>query len=254
MASASSPPPPPPPSLDNNDKLDLKSVRAFVTLINQHMHALLTDNEARKAFNSKCTSNLAPIPHGHGGGSSTSFEDHSVLSNLYWGIHTIEAANKAKSPQEKMSRLHDSEKMLQIPAAVDEHGVTAGIPNHQLLACSYFYLSLLWKLQEDEWQVAMHFLQALTVSPALIHAEFAPQLCKTLCLSYTTSQQPSITLNSFSLLDNNKDFHDAMANMAKRYKSWLMYYQIIDFRETPQKPRQATQKSLSPNQSPPTTL
>lgn len=176
MASASSPPPWGG-FLNDNEKLDLKSVRLFVTLINHHMHALLTDNKAWKVFKSRCTSKLQIPPDGGEGDD----EEHSVLSNLYWGLHTIEAANKAKWPEEKISRLHASEKMLQIPAALDEHGVTAGIPNHQLLACSYFYLSLLWKLQEDEWQVAIHFLQALTLSPTLIHKELAPQLCKTLC-------------------------------------------------------------------------
>ncbi|XP_019158992.1 PREDICTED: putative E3 ubiquitin-protein ligase LIN-1 isoform X2 [Ipomoea nil] len=227
MASASSPP-----TWGDNEKLDLKSVRLFVTFINHHMHALLTDNKTWKVFKSRCTSKLQIPPDG--GGDE---EEHSVLSNLYWGLHTIEAANKAKWAEEKISMLHASEKMLQIPAALDEHGVTAGIPNHQLLACSYFYLSLLWKLQEDEWQVAIHFLQALTLSPTLIHTDLAPQLCKTLCR-----------------LSIHKDqLHDvaAIANMAKRYKSWLMYYQIIDFRETPQKPRQATatQTTLPPHES-----
>nr|GMD29913.1 putative E3 ubiquitin-protein ligase LIN-1 isoform X1 [Ipomoea batatas] len=237
MASASSPPPWGG-FLNDNEKLDLKSVRLFVTLINHHMHALLTDNKAWKVFKSRCTSKLQIPPDGGEGDD----EEHSVLSNLYWGLHTIEAANKAKWPEEKISRLHASEKMLQIPAALDEHGVTAGIPNHQLLACSYFYLSLLWKLQEDEWQVAIHFLQALTLSPTLIHKELAPQLCKTLCrLSITPAQHK----------DQLHDDVAAIANMAKRYKSWLMYYQIIDFRETPQKPRQATatETTLPPDES-----
>lgn len=52
------------------------------------------------------------------------FSEHSVLSNLYWGIESIEAAAGAK---DKVWRLGNSERMLQVPASLDENGVTLGM-------------------------------------------------------------------------------------------------------------------------------
>lgn len=69
-----------------------------------------------------------------------------------------------------MSLLGDAEQMLQSPALLVGHRATVGIENGCLVSVSYFYISAVKKLQKDEWQVAMYFLQALLISPMARYA------------------------------------------------------------------------------------
>ncbi|KAJ8566002.1 hypothetical protein K7X08_008578 [Anisodus acutangulus] len=199
----------------DDDKLDLESVREVITVINQHITALLADTKSWKCLKLKCSSKL-DVCNNRG---YLEFSEQSILSNLYWGIESIEAAlQAAKWTEERNSRLQNSENMLQVPASLDEHGETAGIPNGYLIGYSYFYLSVVRTLQGDEWQVAMHFLQALVVSPRLLHAEIATDLCRRLSvLCFENEGQES----------HENEVYAMMVKMARRYKAWLMYHQIM---------------------------
>ncbi|KAA8527444.1 hypothetical protein F0562_034841 [Nyssa sinensis] len=216
-------------SSHDQERLDLESIRVLVRIINQHINEFIADNKTRKSLKLKCTSKLKIQKQ-----EFFEFSEQSVLSNLYWGIESIEAAIQAKWSEEKTSRLKNSEQMLQVPAMLDEHGVTAGISNRYLVCCSYFYLSLVWKLQKDEWQVALHFLQALLVSPRLVQMKFIPKLCESLFFSCIMSGgQKAVamrSLESTALMD----FEEVMRQIARRYKSWLTYYQVMSYGETPQ--------------------
>uniref|UniRef100_A0A5B7B9C4 Putative E3 ubiquitin-protein ligase LIN-1 isoform X2 n=1 Tax=Davidia involucrata TaxID=16924 RepID=A0A5B7B9C4_DAVIN len=220
-------------SSHDHERLDLESIRALVTLINQHINEFLADTKTRKSLKLKCTSKLKIQKQ-----EFFEFSEHSVLSNLYWGIESVEAAIQAKWPEEKTSRLKNSEQMLQVPAMLDEHGVTARISNRFLVCCSYFYLSVVWKLQKDEWQVALHFLQALLVSPRLVQTKFIPKLCESLFFSCIMSERQIAdakrSLESAPLMDFDKDeVGEVMRQMARRYKAWLTYYQVMSYGETP---------------------
>lgn len=70
------------------------------------------------------------------------FSNRSALSNLYWAIEGIEAAVHAKRPEERVSRLLDAERMLQVPALLDGNVVTTGAENGRLISASYFFLSV----------------------------------------------------------------------------------------------------------------
>ncbi|XP_016495370.2 putative E3 ubiquitin-protein ligase LIN-1 [Nicotiana tabacum] len=232
-ASSSSAVATPPPFFSyDDDKLDLESVRAFIAVIKQHITEFLEDTKSRKCLKLKCSSKLDVCNRGY-----LEFSEQSILSNLYWGIESIEAAIQAKWSEEKTSRLQNSENMLQVPASLDEQGETAGIPNNYLVGYSYFYLSVVRKLQGDEWQVAMHFLQALVVSPRLLHTEIATDLCQRLfLLSFEHEGKEThwkeFTSASFINLDEN-EVYVMMVKMARRYKAWLMYYQIVSSGEGP---------------------
>lgn len=218
-ASSSSAVATPPPFFSyDDDKLDLESVRAFIAVIKQHITEFLEDTKSRKCLKLKCSSKLDVCNRGY-----LEFSEQSILSNLYWGIESIEAAIQAKWTAEKTSRLQNSENMLQVPASLDEQGETAGIPNNYLVGYSYFYLSVVRKLQGDEWQVAMHFLQALVVSPRLLYTEIATDLCQRLFILSFEHESKEFKSASFINLDENVK----MVKMARRYKAWLMYYQIM---------------------------
>ncbi|KAM3358495.1 putative E3 ubiquitin-protein ligase LIN [Capsicum galapagoense] len=208
----------------DDDKLDLESVRAVITAINEHITALLADTKSWKCLKLKCSSKLDVGNRGY-----LEFSEQSILSNLYWGIESIEASLQAKWSQERTSRLQNSENMLQVPASLDEHGETAGIPNSYLTGYSYFYLSIVIKLQGHEWQVATHFLQALVVSPRLLHTEIAPDLCRRLSV-LCFEQEPhskELASNYENENENDDEVYARMVKMATRYKAWLMYYQIM---------------------------
>lgn len=163
-----------------------------------------------------------------------------MLSNLYWGIGNIEEAIWTEWPGERESRLRSSEGMLQVPALLDEEGMTSGIANRDLIAISYFYLCVVKRLQGEDWQVAMHFLQALSVCPGLVRNVFAPELCKLLFLSGAARSKSKKTgghRNSgpVRLVDSTEEVAlEPMKQMARKFKGWLMYYQVMLYGETPQ--------------------
>ncbi|KAI8004081.1 putative E3 ubiquitin-protein ligase LIN-1 [Camellia lanceoleosa] len=215
-------------SSHDHERPNTESIQAVVASINQHINEFLADAKTRKSVKSKCGSKLKIQKR-----EFFEFSEHSVLSNLYWGIENIEAAIQSKRPQEKSHRLRNSEQMLQVPALINEHGVTAGISNHYLICCSYFYLSVARKLQGDDWQVALHFLQAVLVSPRLVQRQFLPNLCNSLFLMSVTSEREIGGLKLASLMDFDEDeTGEAMRNMARRYKACLTYYQVMSYGET----------------------
>ncbi|XP_022760584.1 putative E3 ubiquitin-protein ligase LIN-1 isoform X2 [Durio zibethinus] len=217
-----------------HDRPDLEFIRVVVNSINQYICALITDNETRNSLRLKCTSRLNFQKQ-----EFFEFSEHAILSNLYWGIDSIEAAFQAKLQEERTCRLKNSEKMLQVPALLDEQGITAGISNEFLVCCSYFYLSVVKNLQNDQLQAALHFLQALLVSPVLVRKEFASELCESLFLSFTKFETEEIggtrRLQSASSKDFARDNLSASTRqMARRYRDWLMYYQVMLYGETTQ--------------------
>lgn len=225
------------PFLDN-EKLDFESVRALATTINQHLHSLLGNSTAWKSLKLKCTSMLKIHRQ-----TAVEFSEHSVVSNLYWGIEAVDGAIRAKCSEERTSRLQNAEKMLQVPASLNEQGTTADIPNDYMVCCSYFYLAIVRKLQKDEWQVAFHFLQALLVSPRLVQTEFSPELCQIILNLYIAhkrkeeiSGKRKKLLQSASFLNlDEHEINQAMGWMAREYKAWMIYYQIMSDGEVSQK-------------------
>jgi hypothetical protein len=208
----------------DHERPDLESIRGIVDSINEYMIGFLENVESWNSLKSQCTSMLNTIQNQ----KFFEFSEHSVLSNLYWGIERIEAAIQAKFPEEKTDHLRNSERLLQVPALLDEHGVTAGIQNQFLVCFSYFYLSAIKKLQNDEWQVALHYLQAMLVSPRLVRTEFAPEFCRVL---FPLSNKSEIEdESSWDFGEDNTD--EAIRQIARRYKHWLMYCQIMLHGET----------------------
>ncbi|KZV42141.1 hypothetical protein F511_28817 [Dorcoceras hygrometricum] len=208
----------------DNHKLDFDSVRALVTILNHHISGILEDSESIKALKLTCASKLKIQAQ-----EFFEFSEHSVLSNLYWGIESVEAAAAAR---DEAWRLENSERMLQVPASLDENGVTLGIENSFLVCCAYFYLSVVEGIRKNEWQVAMHFLQALLVSPRLVHAEFAPGICRDLFPLFVRHKiakpfgSRRVSAATFRELDDQ--MIDEMIRWISRiYKPWLMYYHIM---------------------------
>ncbi|KAL8158011.1 hypothetical protein AgCh_002645 [Apium graveolens] len=214
-----------------HQKLDLKSIQLLVSKINQYLDEFIVDDKARKNVKHKCSSRLKST----GKQEFFEFSEQSIISNLYWGIESIEAAILAKNnAEERVTRLQNAEKMLQVPALLSEHGVTAEIQNNYLVCSSYFYLALVRKLQNDEWQVAIHFLQALMVSPTLIFKEFAPKLCTNIFESCIVSERQEVNARRKSGAMNHSNYREGevgegLRMIAKLYKGWLMYYQVMSY-------------------------
>lgn len=216
------------------DRLDIQSIRVLIAQVNEYLHKILEDPVARDTLRQRCTSKLNVPKQEY-----FEFSEHATLSNLYWAIENIEAAIKVKWPEEKLSLLRSSERMLQVPALVQEHGSTGGIQNQYLICCSYFYLSVVRKLQGDDWQVTLHFLQAMLVCPRLVRAEFMPELWERVFLPQIMRGRQESELR-FLHTEHHVDhfdnaFDEATRQLARRYKDWLMYYQVMLYGEIPQK-------------------
>ncbi|XP_021904913.1 putative E3 ubiquitin-protein ligase LIN-1 isoform X3 [Carica papaya] len=220
-------------SFHDHEKPDLNSIQELVISVNKYIVELLANTEIWNSLRIRCTSRLHIEKQ-----EFFEFSEHSVISNLYWGIDSIENAIRAKFSEERTCRLQNSERMLQVPALLDEHGVTAGIPNHYLVASSYFYLSMVRKLQGDQWQAALHFVQAFLVSPRFVQTEIALELCQSLFPSCSTSETHSKETGRRSESVLSKDFNDsnceAARQIARRYKYYLTYYQVMSYGETTQ--------------------
>ncbi|KAL5785199.1 hypothetical protein ACOSQ2_007591 [Xanthoceras sorbifolium] len=220
----------------DHERPDVESIRVLVMSINQYIHEFIANIQSWETLKLRCTSRLVIQKQ-----EFFEFSEQSVLSNLYWGIDNIEPAIQAKWPEEKTSRLRNSERMLQVPALLDELEDTAGIPNCFLVCCSYFYLAVVRNLQRDELQAVLHFLQAILVFPRLVAMEFAPELCASLFPSCTMSKLQEMgkrrmrSLESFRLVNSGEDnVSESMRQLARRFKHWLMYYQVLQCQEIPQ--------------------
>ncbi|KAE9598671.1 putative transcription factor WD40-like family [Lupinus albus] len=201
--------------------LELKYMWVLIS-INRYIVDTLENEKTRSTLKLRCTSKLRIQKQ-----DFFEFSEQSVLSNLYWGIDSIEAAIQAQEPEEKSFRLMNSEQMLQVPAMLDEEEVTATVSNRYLVCCSYFYLSVVRNLQGDEWQAALHFLQAVLVSPILVRTEFASQLCDSLF------RNGSRSLEHVSAITSEDDIIESVREMARRYKECLLYYKVMLYGETP---------------------
>ncbi|KAK7303780.1 hypothetical protein RJT34_14696 [Clitoria ternatea] len=218
-------------SSQDYEMLDLKYIWVLVS-INRFILDTLENEKTRNGLKLRCSSKLRIQKQ-----EFFEFSEQSVLSNLYWGIDSIEAAIQTQQPEERSSRLMNAEQMLQVPAMLDEQEVTATIPNSYLVCCSYFYLSVVRKLQGDEWQTALHFLQAVLVSPKLVWAEFASELCESLFplpnIPQKQENNGSRSFESVSSLTCEDEMDEAIKEMARRYKECLVYYQVMLYGETP---------------------
>ncbi|KAK4265773.1 hypothetical protein QN277_026785 [Acacia crassicarpa] len=204
---------------------DLKSIWVLVSINKYILEAI---ENARNGLKLRCSSILRVQKQ-----EFFEFSEQQVLSNLYWGIDAIEAAIQTQEPEERSFRLSNTEQMLQVPAMLDEEGVTATIPNRYLVCCSYFCLSVVQKLQGDEWQAALHFLQAVLVSPKLVCTEFAPKLSETL-FPLEGGRISKNSMESNSANNNTEDeINTVIREMARKYKECLMYYRVMFYAETP---------------------
>ncbi|KAL8210166.1 hypothetical protein R6Q57_006898 [Mikania cordata] len=197
----------------HHESIDPNLLTLLITSINHHINSLISNPNSRNLLKAKCTSNLTIHTH-----DSFDFSDQSVLSNLYYAIQNVEHAIESNCPK----TIQTSEKMLQAPASLDENGITGGISNGYLICCSYFYLSVLSMVQGDVVQVAVHFLQALTVSPWLVRDELAPELYWTVVESWIGPLGPGLG-----------DGFEGVRRCAMRYKAWLMYHQVISYGRSP---------------------
>ncbi|KAK8928626.1 hypothetical protein KSP39_PZI017358 [Platanthera zijinensis] len=188
-----------------------ESITAVVSAVDHHFSLLLSSPATLRTLHLRCTAKLT-IP----GGSIFEFSHHSILSNLRWGIEALESAVNAGSADARNALLSNSEKMLQIPAMLDEDATTAGIDNKFIVCCSYFHLAVIRKLWNDEWQMAVHFFQAVLVSPGYIRAEFTPELYSSL----------------FGTFGGKEGGEESARRLARRYKDCLMFYQVISYGES----------------------
>ncbi|XP_020570804.1 putative E3 ubiquitin-protein ligase LIN-1 isoform X2 [Phalaenopsis equestris] len=179
-----------------------ESVTTIISTVGHNFRVLLSSPAIRRTLQLHCTSKLT-IPNSR----FFEFFDHSILSSLYWGIETIEIAINTDSAKEQNTLLANSEKMLQVPAMLDEDATTAG---KYIVCCSYFHLALIRMLWSDEWQMAMHFLQAVLVLPSCVETELAPELYASLFNSLATNGG-----------------EEAARQQARRYKDSLMFYQVV---------------------------
>ncbi|KAK1418987.1 hypothetical protein QVD17_28141 [Tagetes erecta] len=214
MASSSSSPSS---STHNHQPINHNLLNLLLTSINHHINSLISTPKSLKLLQTKCTSKLNTLTQHH---SSILFDfsEQSILSNFYYGIHNVNDAIESKC----VEKIQESVNMLQAPASLNENGLTAGISNGFLVCCSYFYLCLVSKVQGDDMQVAVHFLQALVVAPWVVRCDLVPELYRIVVESCIVP-----------LGDGFGDGFEGVRRGAMRYKAWLMYHQVMCYGQSP---------------------
>lgn len=207
-------------SFNENSSLD-----SIVVSINDFILGVTSDPEAWISLKQKCITMLSIEEE------DTLFEfssEHSALSNLYWGIDSIEASIQPECSDEKSSRLRNSERMLQMPALLDEQGTTtSGVPNTILVSFSYFYLSFVSYLQGDSLQTTLHFLQSVLVSPEILRTDIAPELCESIFFT------PGVYKSD-----------EEIKEIARKLKYRATYCQVMSYGQIHQPSSDCTEKSL----------
>lgn len=115
---------------------------------------------------------------------------------------------------------------FQVPALLMENGSTSGIPNSILFCVSYLYLTVVKRLQRDDWQVAMHFLQALLVEPRLILGVLAPGLCE---FMFPSGVQRPVSIDECA--EDQEMEEETIKKLARGYRDQLMYYHVMPYSE-----------------------
>ncbi|KAF2310953.1 hypothetical protein GH714_018742 [Hevea brasiliensis] len=174
------------------ERPDLESIKALLIAVNEYFLEFLANAELWNSLKSQCISKLNIRKQ-----EFFEFYEHSVLSNLYWGIENIEAAIHAKCTEEKTTWLMNSERMLQAPALLDEHGVTAGIQNH---TWSCYMEQLLSGIAEAEG------VRPIKASHCVFGQEIASIWSSTI-YSYDTAEKPKTCTEIRELQDDNKAFN-----------------------------------------------
>ncbi|KAL5996142.1 hypothetical protein ACLOJK_026215 [Asimina triloba] len=221
-------------SAQNQNQFDLDSIRLLVLSVNRRILQFIEDSDSRKCLQLNIYAKLKIQKR-----DFFEFSEHSVLSNLYWGVENVESAIQALSREDRAMRLKKAEQTLQTPALLEEYGNTSGISNQYLICCSYFYLSVLWKLKGDEWQMTSHFLQSILASPQHVRIEFAPELCEFLLLEQLEGGNEEKScgggIQSRTAGGVGQDeINEVMKQTARRYKDRMMYYQVVLYGETSQ--------------------
>eukprot|EP01018_Ginkgo_biloba_P036434 Gb_40746 [translate_table: standard] len=230
--------------------LDFTAVKSLILLVSNYIARLLLHSTRRRTLRLKCMARLQLQRQAE----FFDFADQAVLSDLYWGVESLEKAIRSRSVEAKNARLDNAERMLQVPAFVDEDATTAGISNTYLISCAYFYLALVWKLRRNDCQMTLHLLQAFVVSPYYSRLDFAPDLWKQLFLPHVTAPEGWYQNQFASVMENPEGllppeelhlkqsqrkelellrmhYEDALDKTtrehAKHYKDWLMYYTVV---------------------------
>ncbi|KAH9320860.1 hypothetical protein KI387_015499 [Taxus chinensis] len=226
-------------SKSTDSVLDFAGVKALILLISKYIARLLADSTRRRAIRLKCKSRIRMCKHGE----FFEFGEQVVLANLYWGMQSLEKAINSTSVEAKNARLENAERMLQVPALLDEDATTAGMSNSYIICCAYFHLALVWKIRKNERQMALHLLQAFVVSPHYSRLDFAPGLWKEIFLPHVSFLENEFVADlemaggiepdelHLKRTQRRTYYKEALNKItrkhAKYYKDWLTYYTVV---------------------------
>ncbi|XP_062179988.1 putative E3 ubiquitin-protein ligase LIN-1 isoform X2 [Phragmites australis] len=196
------------------------SIDSLISFLHHHLRALLADPAALHAARRRSLALLAPPPrHRRYAHSSDEQDDAAVLAALHGAIDAF--LLPASVDGDAACCLAGVEEALQAPALLPEHGETAGLDNRGVAACAYFYLALVRSAQGDAWQSAMHFLQAVAVSPAAVAAGDVERGLAPRALWEGLFDEAVLARAG------GAGEEDAVRRAARRYKDWLMYYKVV---------------------------
>ncbi|XP_072988508.1 uncharacterized protein [Typha latifolia] len=219
-------------SFSSELKLDEVAIHAVVSISTSYVRQFFKDENFRASIGHSCATCL-----GIDGATEKNKENDTLVANFKEAIQIVE--NVVKQGLDSKGLKKASLKLTLITGlnSKDMHdGLTSGIPNSYLAACSHLYLSIIYKHQKKDKISARHIFQVFSSSPSQARSNLLPGLWDRLFLpnlSHLRSwydqevqfiAQISTTERKMKLLD--KMYNDALDkgthNFAAYYKEWLM--------------------------------
>ncbi|XP_072956580.1 uncharacterized protein [Typha angustifolia] len=219
-------------SFSSELKLDEVVSHAVISISTSYIRQFFKDENFRASIRHSCATCL-----GIDGATEKNKENDTLVANFKEAIQIVE--NVVKQGLDSKGLKKASLKLTEITGlnSKDMHdGLTSGIPNSYLAACSHPYLSIIYKHQKKHKISARHIFQVFSSSPSQARSNLLPGLWDRLFLpnlSHLRSwydqevqfiAQISTTERKMNLLD--KMYNDALEkgthNFAAYYKEWLM--------------------------------
>uniref|UniRef100_A0A1D1ZLR9 Putative E3 ubiquitin-protein ligase LIN n=1 Tax=Anthurium amnicola TaxID=1678845 RepID=A0A1D1ZLR9_9ARAE len=153
-------------------------VRAVVSILSGYVGRFSSEAEFRRQVRERSSACLAARRKGAA---------HAVLVNLEMGMEGIERLaekdgylGEGDARDSKIRSLRNSIRLLTIVASVNSpksrNGYTCGVPNSYLSACAQLYLSIVYRMEGDDWVAARHLLQVFCDAPYLARKNLLPDL------------------------------------------------------------------------------
>ncbi|XP_038691182.1 putative E3 ubiquitin-protein ligase LIN-1 isoform X1 [Tripterygium wilfordii] len=159
--------------MSDGPAMDDVAIRAVISILVGYIGRYINDGSFREKIRANCKSCLL---------RRRKNSDNMVFADMELGMESIDklVAERPSKVDLRMKSLTNSIQLLSIVASLNSNnsrnGTTCGVPNSHLSACAQFYLSIVYKLENNSRISARHLLQVFCDAPFFARTHLFPDL------------------------------------------------------------------------------